>query len=300
MTRVFFLFLIFLISCGSGKEDKVDSAIDLALTHLSSDRCDQALETLKDDEDLKNPVYLQVLASAYACKAGVNSIEVISELKKVSSIDVLNDISKKSFAQGDFTAYQSLGKSLDIILSSTNVVSQAQREVTFGKRKGQDLGMQALLYSVVHISKFVHYFGNAKDGDKGKGDLPNGCFLDYSDNPVYFPLILAQTYNGCSIINDGHPELLLSTIEGKKLACDGIVLINNTLDILETIEFGDSQDLKVLKEVSERISTLRDAILSIQPDLARLFQLRDSKSCIELDESDIQIFLFAVYELGFK
>jgi hypothetical protein len=300
----FLLFLMFLVSCGASKEEKVESAIDQALTFLSSDKCDEALDTLKDDQDLSNPIFLQVLASAYACKAGVSVVEVISDLKDFNSTNVLSEISQKRFAQSSqLTAYQSLTKSLDTILSSTQVVSQSERESAFGTRKGQDLGMQALIYSVVQVSKFVNYFGNADNGKKGEKGGMNNCFLNYSNNPIVSALIDDPSYpadNACQTNADGHPELILSTLQGKNYACHGMTLINNSLDILETIEFGDSQDLKVLKDISEKISLLRDAIIDIDPSLNRLFDVKDTDSCLDLAEEDVQIFIFAIYELGFK
>jgi len=298
-TRSLILFLLFLISCGASKEDKVESAIDLALTHLSSEKCDDALNALKNDQDLSNPIFLQVLASAYACKAGVNSVEVISDLQDFSSVKVFNEIVQKSFARTpDLDSYEFLEKSLDTIFSSTSVVSQQEREAVFGKRKGQDLGMQGLLYSVVQISKFAYYFGNTSTGQKGDGEGVNTCFLNYENVPSIIGLIVGP--NSCGSPDDGHPELDLSTEKGRAYACHGMTLINNSLDILESMDFGSSEDLKVLKDISEKISALREYVVTIDPSLTRLFDIRDSKSCSELDLEEIQTFIFAIYEVGFE
>lgn len=298
-TRFFYLLLLLLISCGSSKEDNVESAIDQALTYLSSEKCEQALESLKKDQDLENPVYLQVLSSAYACKARLDSIIVISELENFNSTKVLNELSVKNFAvSNDLNSYHFLTKSLDVIFNSTTVVSQLSREEFFGKRKAQDMGMQALLYSIVQVSKFVNYFGNTKTGQKGDGEGVNRCFLDYSDNLPLFNFLPAT--NSCSSTTDGHPQLDLSRAEGKAYACQGMTLINNSLDILDTINFGNSQDLKVIKEISQKISALRDFMITLDPTLEALFEIRDMKECLTLDKEKIQTFIFSLYEVGFE
>lgn len=293
------LSLFILISCGSSKEEKTESAIDLALTYLSSDECEKALKALEEGADFKNPIYLQVLASVYACKAEISSIEVISELDGFVGTQVLNEISIKSFAiSEDLTSIDFMSKSLDIIFSSTPDVSQASREKKFGKRKGQDLGMQGLMYSVVQVAKFVNYFGNTENGEKGDGAGVNTCFLDYSNNPTLINFIIAP--NKCQIATDGHPALDLNTVAGRKYACHGITIINNSLDVLGTIEFGNSEELKAIKRISEQISLVRDFALTIDPSLVSLFEIRDQETCLALTNNEIQMFILAFYENGFK
>lgn len=298
-TRFLFLFLLLITSCGSSKEDKVESAIDQALTHLSSNKCDDALKILKEGEDLENPVYLQVLSSAYACKAGVDVVEVITELEDFNATKVLNELSTKKFAKAtNLDSYHFLNKSLEVIFNSTAQTSQAAREEAFGTRKGQDLGMQALLYSIVEVSKFVNYFGNTETGQKGDGQGNNRCFLDYSDNLVLFNLLPAT--NSCVSTTDGHSLLDLTKKQGRAYACQGVLLINNALDTLESIKFGNSEELKALKEISQKISSLRDFIITVDPSLESLFTIRDLEACLSLGNEEIQTFIFAIYEVGFE
>ena len=143
MRLLFLTFIFFLISCGSSPEEKVASAIDRAQTYLSKGRCDEALQELDEAQDLENAIYLQVLASAYACKADVEIVGVITEIQDIDTNNVFGDLSQMSFAQSaNLTSFDLLKKSLNVILSSTSTVSQAARDDSFGKRKGQDLGMQ--------------------------------------------------------------------------------------------------------------------------------------------------------------
>ncbi|HLW57853.1 MAG TPA: hypothetical protein VKY27_10730 [Bacteriovoracaceae bacterium] len=298
-TRFLFLSLLLITSCGSSKEEKVESAIDQALTHLSSNKCDDALKILKDGKDFENPVYLQVLSSAYACKAGIEVVEVITELEDFNATKVLNELSTKKFAQTtNLDSYHYLNKSLETIFNSTAQTSQAAREEAFGTRKGQDLGMQALLYSIVEVSKFVNYFGNTETGQKGDGQGSNRCFLDYSNNLLLFNLLPAT--NSCVSETDGHALLDLTKEEGKAYACQGVLLINNALDILESIKFGNSEELKSLKKISEKISNLRDFIITVDPSLESLFSIRDQEACLDLENEKIQTFIFSIYEVGFE
>jgi hypothetical protein len=58
--------------------------------------------------------------------------------------------------------------------------------------------------------------------------------------------------------------------------------------------------LKVLKDISEKISTLKDILIDIDPSLTYLFDVRDAKSCLELDDREIELFIFTFYEMGFE
>ena len=68
-------------------EEKVLDAIDSAQIHLSVGDCDRALELLEEvGEQNKNVDWLQAKASAYACKAGYNLINLFeNDLTKIGS-----------------------------------------------------------------------------------------------------------------------------------------------------------------------------------------------------------------------
>lgn len=291
--------LLFLLSCGSSKEEKIESAIDLALTYLTYDKCEDALSVLNEEVDLQNAVYLQVLASAHACKAGINVVQIIGEMESLETSKVLYELAKRDFALvRNNDSFNALTTAVNTITSSTTTVSQEERTKAFGPRKGQDLGVQLLIYSVVQVSRYLNYYGNAEAGRKGEGSGVNTCFLDYVNNPILPGLL--PTSNNCGINGDGHPELDLATPSGRKNACNGVILINNVLDVFENIEFGDSENLQVLKEISEKISFLRENLTDIDPGLEFLFNIRDHKSCEDLSDSDVEKFIFALFEVGFE
>ena len=85
MRFIFLIFLLSFISCGSSQEEKVASSIDRAQTYLSKGKCDEALKELNEARDLENAIYLQVLASAYACKGDVEIVNVIAEIKNIDT-----------------------------------------------------------------------------------------------------------------------------------------------------------------------------------------------------------------------
>lgn len=298
---LFIFSILFLLSCGSSKEEKVESGIDLAQTYLSSEKCDDALKALEEESDFKNPIYLQVLASAHACKAGVRVVEVIDELENLNTNELFYEIATRDFAQVKKSSdYYSLTSAINTIIDSTSEVSQDQRDQAFGKRKGQDLGVQLLMYSVVQVSRFLNYYGQAKNGKKGEalGENAVACFLDYVNNPQ-LPANIPDP-NACSTTDNGHPELDLTTASGRVNACHGIILINNVLDVFEKVDFGDSNNLKVIKKVAEKIAQIRDQIAGNYPELVSIFYVRNQKSCEDLSDSDIESYIFAVYEVGFK
>ena len=301
----FLIFLFFLISCGSSQEEKVASSIDRAQTYLSKGKCDEALNELNEARDLENAIYLQVLASAYACKGEVEIVDVITEIQNINTNNVFSELSKKNFASSDnLTNFNHLKKSLDVILSSTSVVSQGARDEEFGKRKGQDLGMQLLFYSVIQAAKFTNYFGNTANGKKGDHTGSNLCFLEYTTVVANLfdpnPLYTIPATNACQAAGDGHPELDIATPSGRANACQGVIAINNVLDTLGSLDFGDSQELKVLKDISEKISALKAILISIDPSLTYLFDVRGAQDCLDLDDREIELFIFTFYEMGLE
>lgn len=306
MARLFlFLSLFILISCGNSADQKVENSIDRAQTYLSSGKCDDALKALEGARDMDNAVYVQVLASVYACKADVEIVDVITELENFNVNKVFSELSKKKFAlTNDITNINHMKNSLNVILSTTDIVSQSERDLKFGKRKGQDLGMQLLFYSLIQASKFTNYFGNAEDGKKGEKGGTNLCFLNYitdvgllfSANPIY----TVPATNACQGIGDGHPDLDITTTSGRTNACQGVIAINNVLDTLEQIEFGDSEQLKILKNISEKIAQLKSVLINIDGSLVDIFEVRDTKSCLELEDRELELFIFAFYEMGFE
>src|SRR5690606_2447915 len=85
-----FLFILcLLVSCSKKKPEEVLEAIDVAQTLLSDSQCDKAIDVLPGvGIQSKDAIYLQVLSSAYACKASYSEITFIAD--DVSSISTTN------------------------------------------------------------------------------------------------------------------------------------------------------------------------------------------------------------------
>ncbi len=265
--RTFILLFIILgfSSCAKNPVEEANEAIDIALTHLSNGKCDEALSVLQEiGNQPSNGIYLQVLASAHACKAGFNEIAFVNEdltsidttsgstILKTASVMTLSDDTEADSA--NFTAIKT---AYNIILNSTaGVPSQVDRTDSFGVRKSGDMGVQALILNIVNLGKFLNYYGNVDvTGLKGAGAGTNNCFIDYNDPR-------AQTVTGagtgaCVSDSDGHPDLDQTTEDGKRRLCEGLMLVTNTLDILDNIDLTGSSSLSKLEDVSAEVNTSR-------------------------------------------
>lgn len=191
MRNFLILFIIlFLSACAQNPQEKLAEAIDRALTHLSAGECDAAIDVLEDsDSDGNDAIYLQVLASAHACKADFNEVSFIdndlTDIDTTSAATILRDVSVMSLSSQsapDSAEYVSIRTGLNTILNSTSAGGQVSRTAKFGTRKAGDLGVQALILNVVNMGKFLNYYGNVDtNGVKGGGSSSNSCFLNYND-----------------------------------------------------------------------------------------------------------------------
>ena len=123
-----FIFLIALSACGNNPQEEMNSAIDVALSHLSSGEGDEALDVLNEvTNDNDNAIYLQVLASAHACEAGFNEISFIStDLEGMDTTDfssIMTSLAKFTLSdetEVDSTEYTSIKTAINVLLDSTD------------------------------------------------------------------------------------------------------------------------------------------------------------------------------------
>lgn len=236
--------------------------MDVALTHLTYKRCDEAIETLGKVSGHGNGIYVQVLASAYACKANFNEVKfVVDDLASITSSDpsdLFKSVSILSTSPEtllESLASQSLIKASQVALADRN---QTERENTFGVKKAGDLGVQALLLNIANLGKFLHYFGNVdSSGVKGGGPQSNSCFLNYHD-PRATVLIGAQT-GACTNATSGHTALDLSLANGRRRVCEGLMNLTNSIDILENLDLSDFEEFDVLVDVTAQLETFKQA-----------------------------------------
>ena len=313
MRTYLFFFIIFLsISCAKNPEEQASEAIDRALTHLSSGECDEAIEVLEeaDDQD-DNPIYLQVLASAYACKADYEEIAVISD--DLSGLDTstpasimssLTTMTHSPETAADSADYVNLKRAINILLNSTSGSPGHEARVSkFGQRKAGDMSVQALLLNVVNLGKFLNYYGNVNaSGVKGGGSNTNACFLNYTDARAQ-GIATGPTAGACNAINDGHPDLDQSTDDGKRRLCEGLMLITNTLDILDNLDLGGSDELSVLEDVSTQVNTFKTA--AVAAGLSTLINMTSQSACVTALNTpatldDMEYLYALVFETGLQ
>lgn len=255
-------FLLALGGCGKTSEEEIQGAVDIALTHLSHKRCDEALEALGKVSGQGNGIYVQVLASAHACKADFNEVKfIVDDLASITSTDAsdllrsLSILSTSTETQLESLAARSLIMAAQVALTGR---SQNEREDTYGLKKAGDLGVQALLLNIANLGKFLHFYGNV-DGSGVKGGGPQGssCFLNYHDARAQ-AIIGAQT-GACTNATSGHSALGVSSSEGRRRVCEGLMSLTNSIDILENLDLSNYEEFDVFVDVLAQLDTFKQA-----------------------------------------
>ena len=298
-----FLILFSLGSCGQRSGEDVREAIDKAQTLLTSQKCDEAIKILEDAGPANSDaVYLQVLGSAYACRANVKTIAFIaSDLPLIDSSTFMNSISILSLSPettADSAPYASLRTALSI-LQNTN--TQLAREAKFGVRKSGDLGVQILVYSIIELGKFMNFYGNVSSlGAKGGGSNTNTCFMNYT-YPNAIAVVTSGSTGACNSANDGHPDM-----SGAALArrlCEGSTLIANILDVIKNIDLSGSPDLSELEDLNATVDDYRaDADAA---GVGHFIDITSQSECEALianptEMNNMQLYYATVFEVGLQ
>lgn len=290
----------------------MSEAIDVAQTYLSQERCSEAIKILEEvGRQNDDPIYLQVLASAYACRAGFNAIEFIAN--DISTINaasaqlmnslVLLPLSSESITDSPSYTDIKTGMSLLLEASDGSQPSQLARTETFGVRKAGDMGLQALLLTVIQLGKFLNYYGNV-DASGNKGGLGgNLCFLTYT----YGDAQAAANAGGgvCDGNTPGHPDLDHTTEAGKRRMCEGLMLITNLIDILDNIDVSSNASLSSLENVAASANQFKTTAISLDPALSTLLNMTSQSLCeTTLDTlaelNNMQLIYASIFESGLQ
>lgn len=281
---VLILIILSFVGCAKNPEDATREAIDIALTYLSDRDCDKAIEVLLDAEDYENPVFLQVLSSAYACKSNFEATTFLSNditnLPTTNQFTVMTGLTRFSTStetEADSESFTAMRSGINVLLNSTTgSPSQVTRDTEFGVRRSGDMGIQLLLYSIANLGKFMHFYGNVNTlGVKGAGPGTNTCILSYNDPRAQ--ALTGVSTGGCTVDNDGHPDLDQSTVAGKRRLCEGLVLLTNALDVLDNIDVSGSSDLAKLETIGAQVSTFRSA--AVTAGLGTLITMTSQSTC---------------------
>jgi hypothetical protein len=311
--RIYLLILLMftLLSCGQKPEEESREAIDIALTHLSNEDCDEALEVLKEVKEEKGAVYLQVLASAYACKAKYDEISFITKdltgMSTSSGPDIFKSLASMSLSpetKVDSPEYTSMKKAIQVLIGSTSgSPSHSARVKKFGKRKADDMGIQVLLLSLNQLGKFLNIYGDAdKSGKKGQKTGNNSCFINYTDVRA-----IAHIGSGaggvCNSTTDGHPELVRTSAAGRRRMCEGLIVLTNIFDVLDNMVISSSSELSVLKDISKEVNKYRENAEAA--GIGSLFGITSQSTCEKSMETtsnlnDLELLYALVYETGLQ
>lgn len=327
--RSLFILAILLIfaSCAKTPDEEVDQAIDIALTHLSENKCDSAIDVLEDiGRDKDNPIYLQVLASAYACRAKFSEIDFLdTELDKIdtSATGLLKSLTTLKWSdqdEADQDDYKDTREALNILLNvDSSQPSQANREAKYGIRKAGDMGVQALFLAIAQLGKFVHFYGNVNaTGVKGggaantdeQGANASTCFAAYTSadaQTALTPAVAGACRHPGPATFRGHPNLSFVAADlavTKRRMCEGLMLVTNIMDILDNITLSDDS-YGDLSSISTTIATYRTTITNASPALATLIDTTSQSTCETLvadatEFDNLQYIYALLFEVGLQ
>jgi hypothetical protein len=309
--------LFFFFSCAQTTSEKVSQAIDVALTYLSKDKCQDAIDLLEGaGRQPNNAIYLQVLASAYACRATYSEINFISEITNINTtgagfLKSLSILSLSHETQADSSSYSDIKTALNILLNDDGVTqpSQTNRVTVFGARKAGDLGPQILFMSIVELGKFLNYYGNVDAaGNKGAGPGTSTCFVGYTAaNPNTY--INGGTNPGGACKSGqrvGNPDLSLAVgalSVTKRRMCEGLVLITNIIDIINNINLAGNSSTSQLASLASVVNTFKSQAIGFDATLSTLLSTTSQKQCesivaVSADFDRLQYIYALLFETG--
>ena len=288
-------FLILFCSCAKKPSEEVAEAIDIALTYLSDNKCEDAIEILEDvDNDSDDAVYLQVLSSAYACKAGYSDISFIED--DIEAIDTdylfasLSILSLSTETEVESDDFESMGYAINLLLNVDSAQpSQVNREALFGTRKGGDVGFQLLLMSITQLGKYLHFYGDVgATGAKGGGSGTNTCFVEYTYGPANTFVDNAGGVCDTVVAGDGHPDLSFADLTvARRRMCQGLMLITNIMDILENMTLPTNSSVASLSDIASSVATLKSSVTTLDPALSTLIETTSQDECEDLVNNDV-------------
>jgi hypothetical protein len=322
LNLVFILILLF-SSCAKTPTEEALEAVDIAQTYLSQDECQKAIDILEElGRQTDNAIYLQVLASAYACRAGFSEIDFIAnDVEDIDSdaADLMKSLSILSLSyesEANSSQYQDILTALNILLTiNSNQPSQSERNTTFGPRKAGDMGMQALFLTIVQFGKFLNFYGNVSaTGVKGggaantdeQGPTASNCFVEYTYASATTYLTGAGGTCNNMASDDGHPNMSFAVADlatTKQRMCEGLMLVTNLIDILNNITISDNSSLGALADVVDTVNTIKTTAIAADASLGTLLNTTSQSTCETLvannSEFDNLQYIYAlIFETG--
>lgn len=287
-----------LFSCGKSPEAEIKSNLISAEIHLSKYECQSAIDLLENmGRKNTNARYLKLLASAYACRSGYSTITFFgSDVSLTATPAPLGGISRYSTSTQTFTSplvddskFVDLQTAIDILLyaggiSSTTEPTALARSTKFSSSEAADINAQLFYMTISQLGRIFKVYADADSaGVKGGGSASNVCFSDYPSINAQVELILTNQQGACKVKNSPHSQLnsaLLSEAERRTRMCQGIVLLNNVLELLPNIlASAGGGDLDDLSSVTSDISTAKTALVVAYPAIATTATVLSQENC---------------------
>ncbi len=304
------------LSCGKkSPEEFVSDAILQANSYLNNLECQKAITLLEGvGRQTSNAEYLVTLASAYACKGNYSTITYFAN-------DIVNTSADSNSALGGLALYtiandtieapfitdptvSSLQTAIDILLyagggipSSTNPTA-ARRINILGDKTG-DVNSLAAYLILNLLGKDLYYYGNTAidtttlEAVKGSGTaFSNTCITNYSaaEALIQIGIDTGGVTGSCADLTTGHTELItpVSNANRKARLCQGVVLMNNLLEILPNILVDIAgTDLASISALLTSADAAKDDLVAAYPGLGSVLVVQSQSLC----ESDTAISL---------
>ncbi len=306
--------LLVVAACSQTPEEAATSAIDQALYHLSqpTPECQKAIDVLEDiDDQDKNPRYLQALASAYACRGGFSELTLFDEVDTIESdfdefLGSLAALSTSEQTEAESDEFADLQRAIDILLyaGGKTTPSAAQQKAVFGARQGGNLNLQALYMILVQLGRYARWYGDTNDtGNKGSGSAANTCFFDYGAGA----LAVATGHGGgnaCVAGNSGHVDLDyagVGTAVAQRRLCQGAMLINNMVDILDNTTLSSNDSIGEIANLSAMIDPYLATASALDPDMDDFIATLSQEDCEDLvaaDDDVAELYFASLFEGG--
>ncbi len=306
-----FVALTMLLSCGKKTEEEIKDAVRSANIHLSKRECQAAIDLLESiGRQNKDSYYLKALASSYACRAGYSTTKFFADdIALTATPAPLGGMTTYSTSLATVTSplsddsnFRDLQTAIDILLyaggiASTTEPTSIERAKYFSADHAGDINSQLVYMMLVQVGKLMKTYGNTSAaGVKGGGSASNTCFTDYTATPAAVQLYVTaggQT-GACTVTNSAHSQLALGATDRRKRLCEGVVLLNNILQVLPSVlATAGGGDLDDVASLSQEIEDQKDALELIDPTFSPTATVLSQTNCE--NDTDIDLVTLSSY-----
>ena len=308
--------LLLSFSCGKSTEDEIKDNIDSANILLSTRQCQSAIDLLEGmGRQNKNAHYLKALSSAYACRAGYSTTVFFgTDIEKTATPGPLGGMTTYSTSLVSVTNpltndsnFRDLQTAIDILLyaggiPATTEPTTVERAKYFSANQAGDINSQLVFMILVQTGKLLKVYGNTDDaGVKGEGSGLNNCFTDYTaTDPLVQAYLLTGNTGACTVANSSHSQLAIGASGRRKKLCEGVVLLNNILNLLPSvIATAGGGDLDDIADISAEIEEKKSDLEDIDPDFSPTATVLSQTNC-ENDTNIDEITLSSYYAVFFE